>query len=282
MKKLLRFRNLLMVLFVIIMFSEGNVRDNLLKWCTLIWLVANCCVYLSPKLKPFIYKAKDRIMENKILFDSCADKKIAFEPKTDFELEEEFNDDEIMENNEGFKDNQDFLLRNVNFRITEMLKKFYENATWGWLTDITSLDGKLKCARIKTSDTGEFTEADVVFYPSGEIKFSMIKPLELEKNDVSIENQLSKDDVQTWYETVAFNVINETINEINSQGHRFLEIAQDGTILVREQNQSVEYKKIDNMLDKSLWEELAKCLTKDDIKLKILNDKLVLSWGGKA
>ena len=61
-----------------------------------------------------------------------------------------------------------------------------------------------------------------------------------------------------------------------------MEIDEEGSIYIKEHNEKVECRKIDNMLEKGLWCEFAKFLKKDEIKTKILNDRLVLSWGGNV
>ena len=60
-----------------------------------------------------------------------------------------------------------------------------------------------------------------------------------------------------------------------------MEIEEDGSIYIKEQNEKVQCNKIDNMVEKNLWNDLVKCLKRDDIKANILSNKLVLSWGGK-
>ena len=123
--------------------------------------------------------------------------------------------------------------------------------------------------------------ADVSFLPSGEINLRLLKVVDFKEKESKEPDKLSEDDVKAWYDACAFGIINDTINEICSQGYKYMEIEEDGSIYIKEQNQKVQCNKIDNMVEKNLWNDLVKCLKKDDIKANILSNKLVLSWGGK-
>ena len=281
MKRMLEVSFLLGAVLVVAVFTKGNVRDFLIVGVTLSWLIANVCVLLKPKMMAFVEDFKIKLY-SKILMESKND--ILVYPATEENNREEVNNEqdipEEQENTVGFDLNNDFLVRNVNFRVTDKLKKYYPKVTWSWDTHLSEIGGNVKNARIKTFNTGDYNFADVTFLPSGEINLKMQKIVELTENVENKKQNIAEDEVKEWYETCAFNVISETINEIYSQGYKSLEIADNGTIYIKEQNKDVECNKIENMLDKSLWNEFAKCLKKDDIKARVLNDRLALSWGG--
>lgn len=280
MKKIFKFSNLIKVLIVMAVFFRGNLRDYLMMGSTAIWLMINTCLFLEPKIKPLVEKAKIKISEAKISIKEMITEMNNTEAEVEFE--EEIEEPKVSEEKTFFKDTQDFLLRNVNFRITEKLRRVYPKVTWSWASDLFDDNGRIKNAQIYTENTGEFNMADVSFQTSGEINFKMLKVAEFKEKECKETEKLSEDDIKTWYDSCAFGIINETINEICSKGYKFMEIEEDGSIYIREQNKKVQCRKIDNMVDKNLWNDFAKYLKKDDIKTKVLNDKLVLSWGGNV
>ena len=279
MKKIFKFSNLIKVLIVVAVFFRGNLRDYLMMGATAVWLLVNSWLILEPKVKALVGNAKIKISEVK---ESIKEMFATTNNNEEVEYEEEVPETELSEEKTFFKDTQDFLLRNVNFRITEKLRRVYPKVTWEWVSSLFDGDGRIKNAQIACQNTGEFNMADVSFQPSGEINFKMLKVADFNEKECKEIEKLSEDDVKTWYDSCAFGIINETINEICSKGYKFMEIDEDGSIYIREQNEKVQCQKIDNMVGISLWNDFAKYLKKDDIKTKVLNDKLVLSWGGNA
>lgn len=279
MKKIFKFSNLIKVLIVMAVFFRGNLRDYLMMGATAVWLLVNSWLILEPKVKALVGNAKIKISEAK---ESIKQMFAATNDNEEVEYEDEVQEAEVSEEKTFFKDTQDFLLRNVNFRITEKLRRVYPKVTWEWASSLFDGNGRIKNAQIACQNTGEFNMADVSFQPSGEINFKMLKVADFNEKECKEIEKLSEDDIKTWYDSCAFGIINETINEICSKGYKFMEIEEDGSIYIREQNKKVQCQKIDNMVGKSLWNDFAKYLKKDDIKTKVLNDKLVLSWGGNV
>lgn len=282
MKKMLSFSNLMKVVLILAIFLRGALRDWLIMGITCIWLILVFGFYFKDNGKSLWDKLKTRFNSNKQITDRHG----LFRDKNVVKVEEDDVDSDIERAEEEkrrsyYESTQEFLLKNINFRITEKLKQFYPNATWIWETSLTNIESDLKNARIKTSNTGEYNFADVTFLSSGEIRFNMLKITELcEKNEEQVQHTTY--DVKNWYETIGFNMIRNTINEIYSHGYRQMEIAEDGTILIRTQNADVECGKIDNMLDKANWNEVIKYLKDDKIIAKVKANKLALSWGGSV
>ena len=280
MKKIFKFRNLVKVLIILAVFFRGNLRDYLMMRCAALWLIVNACLLIKPKVMPLLEKAKVKIAEvgrnikDKFTEANCVDEEQEFEDDTD--IMEEPKDMML------FRNTQDFFIRNVNFRITEKLRKVYPKVTWSWASNLLDINGNIQNAQINTENTGEFNMADVSFLPSGEIGFKMLKVVDFKEKEIKDVQKLSEEDVKAWYDTCAFSIINDAINEVCSQGHKYMEIDEEGSIYIKEHNEKVECRKIDNMLEKGLWCEFAKFLKKDEIKTKILNDRLVLSWGGNV
>jgi len=274
MQRMLKFRTLVKAIIITAIFLKGEARDCIMAAITLVWLLANAYSYYKANRKAILEKINEFLQRGK---------EEVVEIKVDEPIEEciqEYDEDSISQNKQVISEEiQDFLFKNVNFRITEKLKKFYPDATWMWDSNLNIYNTNLKNARIRTSNTGKYNLADVVFLPDGEIHLKMLNVLEL-GNEESKEEELSEYDVKTWYDTFAFNTINEIVNEIYSQGYKKMEITEDGSILIKEQNTDVEYGKIDNMLNKKLWNELIRCFKADKIEAKVSNDKLLLSWGG--
>ena len=273
MQRMLKFRTLVKAIIITAIFLKGEARDCIMAAITLVWLLANAYSYYKAnrktvleKLNEFLQRGREDVVEVKVS-----------EPME--ECIQECDEDIISQHKQEISEEmQDFLVRNVNFRITEKLKRFYPEATWVWESGLNDFKTNLKNARIRTSNTGKHNLAEVIFLPDGEIHFNMLNVLEL-GNEEAKEEELSEYDVKTWYDTFAFNTINEIVNEIYSQGYKKMEITQDGSILIKEQNTDVEYGKIDNMLNKKLWNELIRCFKADKIEAKVSNDKLLLSWG---
>ena len=274
MQRMLKFRTLVKAIIITAIFLKGEARDCIMAAITLVWLLANAYSYYKANRKAILEKINEFLQRGK---------EEVVEIKVDEPIEEciqEYDEDSISQNKQVISEEiQDFLFKNVNFRITEKLKKFYPEATWMWDSNLNIYNTNLKNARIRTSNTGKYNLADVNFLSDGEIHFKMLNVLEL-GNEESKEEELSEYDIKTWYDTFAFNTINEIVNEIYSQGYKKMEITEDGRILIKEQNTDVEYGKIDNMLNKKLWNELIRCFKADKIEAKVSNDKLLLSWGG--
>ena len=274
MQRMLKFRTLVKAIIITAIFLKGEARDCIMAAITLVWLLANAYSYYKANRKAILEKNNEFLQRGREEVE---------EIKVDEPIEEciqEYDEDVISEHKPEFSEEiQDFLFKNVNFRITEKLKKFYPEATWMWDSNLNIYNTNLKNARIRTSNTGKYNLADVNFLSDGEIHFKMLNVLEL-GNEESKEEELSEYDIKTWYDTFAFNTINEIVNEIYSQGYKKMEITEDGRILIKEQNTDVEYGKIDNMLNKKLWNELIRCFKADKIEAKVSNDKLLLSWGG--
>ena len=105
--------------------------------------------------------------------------------------------------------NELFLIRQVNYRITEQLKTSYPLVSWLWLVrpDASQLcqGGRF---RIRTYNTDPFNYGEVELSDQGRLTITMLQAVPLKdavamelaaKDDLAQEDLLERVDVRTWY-----------------------------------------------------------------------------------
>lgn len=134
--------------------------------------------------------------------------------------------------------NELFLIRQVNYRITEQLKTSYPLVSWLWLVrpDASQLcrGGRF---RIRTYNTDPFNYGEVELSDQGRLTITMLQAVPLKdavamelaaKDDLTQEDLLERVDVRTWYRDQGEQVLCQMIDDLNTQGHKKLLIKEDG------------------------------------------------------
>lgn len=184
------------------------------------------------------------------------------------------------------------MLLHIALRITEKLKSAYPQAVWQW-KDTPSLQDILKggTIRILVENMDTYTHADISFDRFGRIH---VEPMVIgsfadaengasakQQSDGAVEEttpEPSVVDVRVWYELIGQKVLEELITELNANGHSMLTIKENGDIVVSCEKKKILKATLDSFPGKAYWKELVSILEENELKGKISDDSLQVSW----
>lgn len=184
------------------------------------------------------------------------------------------------------------MLLHIALRITEKLKSAYPQAVWQW-KDTPSLQDILKggTIRIMVENMDTYTHADISFDRFGRIH---VEPMVIgsfadTENGTGTKPQPggadedptpepSVVDVRVWYELIGQKVLEELITDLNANGHSMLTIKENGDIVVSCQKKKILKATLDSFPGKTYWKELISILEENELKGKISDDSLQVSW----
>ena len=185
------------------------------------------------------------------------------------------------------------VLLHISLRITEKLKSAYPQSVWQW-KDTPSLQGILngETTRILVENMDAYTHADISFDRFGRIHVepmvigSFAEPTENSADerpesgsaDAETNPEPSVVDVRVWYELIGQKVLEELITDLNANGHSMLTIRENGDIVVSCQKKKVLKATLDSFPGKTYWKELLSILEENELKGKISDDSLQVSW----
>ena len=186
-------------------------------------------------------------------------------------------------------DNQElFLLRQINYRITEQLKASYPMVSWLWQSRPTA--GEL-CQggtwRIRLSNTEPFNYGDVEISKLGKISITLLQaialgesiPAVVDAEDLTESELLDRVDVKTWYLDCGEILLSQIIDNLNSQGHREILVKEDGSVCIKTSN--AEELVVDSVLNfppRKTWNEFCQLLSEDEITASVKPEGLCLAW----
>ena len=180
-----------------------------------------------------------------------------------------------------------FLIRQINIRITELLKESYPNVIWLWesrpAVDAICRGGTW---RICLQNTDPFNYGDVRIDSCGQISISLIQIVDLQgtdqvksaKDDLTAEELLEKPDVRQWYEANGEKCLMRLIDELNTQGHKKLTILDDGTVVVSTTGEGRVVEELKNFPPRMMWRELCQLLKEDQSEASVRPNSLQLAW----
>lgn len=184
------------------------------------------------------------------------------------------------------------MLLHIALRITEKLKSAYPQAVWQW-KDTPFLQDILKggTIRILVENMDTYTHADISFDRFGRIH---VEPMVIgsfadaengagakQQSDDAVEEttpEPSVVDVRVWYELIGQKVLEELITELNANGHSMLTIKENGDIVVSYEKKKILKATLDSFPGKAYWKELVSILEENELKGKISDDSLQVSW----
>lgn len=184
------------------------------------------------------------------------------------------------------------MLLHIALRITEKLKSAYPQAVWQW-KDTPSLQDILKggTIRILVENMDTYTHADISFDRFGRIH---VEPMVIGSfadtengtnarpqpggADEETNPEPSVVDVRVWYELIGQKVLEELITDLNANGHSMLTIRENGDIVVSCQKRKILKATLDSFPEKTYWKELVSILEENELKGKISDDSLQVSW----
>lgn len=180
-----------------------------------------------------------------------------------------------------------FLIRQVNFRITEQLKATYPMVSWLWVKR-PSADDLCKGGvwRIRLANTEPFNFGEVELNRSGKITITLLQatPLKeteakpLSSTDLEEDELLDRVDVKSWYDSEGEKVLAQMIDDLNTQGHRKLMIHESGEVVITASGTEQVIDVIQNFPPRLAWDEFCQVLREDEITATIQPDGLALSW----
>lgn len=184
------------------------------------------------------------------------------------------------------------MLVHISLRITEKLKSAYPQAVWQW-KDTPDLQDILKggTIRILVENMDTYTHADISFDRFGRIHVEPmvigsfadaengkgIKP-EPGGADEETTPEPSVVDVRVWYELIGQKALEELITDLNANGHSMLTIKENGDIVVSCQKKKILKATLDSFPGKAYWKELVSILEENELRGKISDDSLQVSW----
>lgn len=185
------------------------------------------------------------------------------------------------------------VLLHISLRITEKLKSAYPQSVWQW-KDTPSLQGILngETTRILVENMDAYTHADISFDRFGRIHVepmvigSFAEPTENSADerpesgsaDAETNPEPSVVDVRVWYELIGQKVLEELITDLNANGHSMLTIKENGDIVVSCQKMKILKATLDSFPGKTYWKELLSILEENELKGKISDNSLQVSW----
>ena len=185
------------------------------------------------------------------------------------------------------------VLLHISLRITEKLKSAYPQSVWQW-KDTPSLQGILngETTRILVENMDAYTHADISFDRFGRIHVepmvigSFAEPTENSADerpesgsaDAETNPEPSVVDVRVWYELIGQKVLEELITDLNANGHSMLTIKENGDIVVSCQKKKILKATLDSFPGKTYWKELISILEENELKGKISDNSLQVSW----
>lgn len=187
-------------------------------------------------------------------------------------------------------DNELFLIRQVNFRITEQLKGTYPMVSWLW---VNRPDAESLCKggiwRIRVANTDPFNYGEVELKPSGKLTITMLQSSPLKEGvpeqqfsvgnmDLEEDELLDRVDVKSWFQAEGEQILFQMIDDLNTQGHRTLIIHEDGQVVISASGSEQIIESIQNFPPRLAWDEFCQILKEDEITATIQPDGLMLSW----
>lgn len=179
------------------------------------------------------------------------------------------------------------LIRQVNYRVTEVLRQTYPMISWLWVKRPTPeqlISGGTW--RIQVSHSDPFNYAEVTMASSGQLSITMLQATPLDEaqleqsatEDLQPGEILDRVDVREWFSKTGEDFLIATIDELNVQGHKKLLIRDNGEVLVKVNDEETVVDTIQGLPPRMSWDEFCKLLKEDDIMTSIQPEGLCMSW----
>lgn len=183
------------------------------------------------------------------------------------------------------------MLLHISLRITEKLKSAYPQSVWQW-KDTPSLQNILAggTMRIMVENMDTYTHADISFDRFGRIH---VEPMVIGSfadvengTDAKPESGTGEEttpepsvvDVRVWYELIGQTVLEKLITDLNANGHSMLTIKENGDIVVSCQKKKILKATLESFPGKTYWKDLISILEENELKGKISDNSLQISW----
>ena len=185
-------------------------------------------------------------------------------------------------------DQELFLLRQINYRITEQLKATYPMVSWLWhprpVVEDLCRGGTW---RISLSNAEPFNYGEVEITRLGKISITMLQAVALgesipgavEAEDLTESELLERTDIKAWYLDEGEALLSQIIDDLNTQGHREILVKEDGSVCIKTSNaDQVIVDSVMNFPPRKTWTEFCQLLTEDEITASVKPEGLRLAW----
>lgn len=190
---------------------------------------------------------------------------------------------------EELQEHQDeMMLRHIALRITDKLKSAYPHATWQWQgTPLLQNILRGSTVRISVEDMAEFTHADITFDRFCRIHVEPMiigsfasppVPDDTDNEPAEAAPEPPVVDVNVWYELIGQKALENIITELNANGYTKLSIKENGDIVINRQKKESVQATLDAFPGRPYWEELITVLEENELKGKITDSSLQVSW----
>ena len=184
-------------------------------------------------------------------------------------------------------ENELFLIRQINYRITEQLKESYPMIAWLWVKRPATAE---LCNggtwRIRLTNAEPFNYGEVDISPSGQLTITLLQAIALkdakveavESFDLSQEEILERPDVKAWYREHGEKILAEMIDDLNTQGHRKLLVKDDGTVVIEAAGTEQYVESLRDFPPRLAWPDFCQLLSEDEIQASVKPEGLLLAW----
>ena len=180
-----------------------------------------------------------------------------------------------------------FLIRQLNYRITEQLKESYPLVSWLW-SPRPKVEDLCKGGvwRIQLANADPFNYGDVAISPSGKLTITLLQAVALKDaeehrlsdDDLKPEEMLERVDVKSWYFGHGEIILAQMIDELNTQGHKELLIKEDGDVVITSSGTEQVVERIKGFPPRMVWGDFCQLLKEDEITASVQSNGLALAW----
>ena len=271
---------LIIVLLLLTVIFNRKLSQQLMLAAILVWTAVAISVFFGPRIYAFIKKVSAQRQAEKQEVSAAPSVPAAAAEETILPLSRAVSVQSVPE-----PDNRR-MLQHISLRITEKIKSAYPDATWRWdgSPDLTAiLEGQT--FRIITDGMAQFTHADVYFDRYVRIR---ITPLIIGEfadtvGDVPEEKDTAASeppvvDVISWYYLIGRKVLEDTISDLNANGHSRLSIKENGDMVITRSKKEVLKGTLEHFPPKNYWNEFLQVLEEYELHGKVEKDHIVVSW----
>ena len=177
------------------------------------------------------------------------------------------------------------VLRHINHRITGYIKSLYPDATWKWKTEKPEqIMAKGGTGRIELFGVEDYNYADVSFDREANIKFSLLKVVDLNRiRQEAAKSEKGKPcqtdvDPQIWYDRKGRVVLKNLIADLASRGHHHLTILDDGRCVIEQGEKTVQVSQLEGFPERMYYPRLIKVLESEGLASKTVDGGLAVDW----
>lgn len=177
------------------------------------------------------------------------------------------------------------LLCHVNHRISAYLKSAYPDITWEWeekRPEKLALAGGT--GRIRVFGVPDFDHADITLDRQANIACSMVRivPLADAGNGASPDGHTPPGrqpaDPHVWYEIQGRAVLETLVADLNSRGHNYLTLHENGDACVEEGQKEIPKEHLAGFPEKVYWPRLVQVLEGNGLAAEITPGGIRISW----